>query len=173
MGLGLQFLRHVERCRVLIHLVDLSAAPEGRDPVKDFDAINRELARYSPELARRPQVVVGNKVDLPHAREALSAFEKTLAKRKKTVLPLSGATGEGLPAVLDAVAAILFAPPRAEVPPERKVSPVKRAAKRAPTKKVAKALPKKPVKTTAKKPARPPARAAVKKAKGKKAAAKR
>jgi GTP-binding protein len=107
-GLGLQFLRHVERCRVLVHLVDLSASVEGRDPVHDFDTINRELEKYSAELAKKPQVVVANKLDLPHAREALPAFAAAMAKRGVEVFELSGATGEGAQAVLDACARVLF-----------------------------------------------------------------
>ncbi len=107
-GLGLQFLRHVERCRVLVHLVDLSASVEGRDPVQDFDTINRELEKYSATLARKPQVVVANKLDLPHAREALPAFVTAMAKRGVRVFELSGATGEGAQAVLDACARVLF-----------------------------------------------------------------
>ena len=62
-GLGHDFLRHIDRCRLLVHLVDVSGS-EGRDPVEDFDAINAELREYSPELAERPQIVVGNKCDL-------------------------------------------------------------------------------------------------------------
>jgi GTP-binding protein len=62
-GLGLEFLRHIERCRMLVHMVDISGI-EGRDPVEDFDAINREMEEYSPELAKRPQLVVGNKADV-------------------------------------------------------------------------------------------------------------
>lgn len=107
-GLGHQFLRHVERCRVLIHLVDLSAADEGRDPVKDFDILNRELEKHSAELADKPQIVVANKLDLPHAREALPAFVQKLNLRGVKVFELSGATGEGSQAVLDACARVLF-----------------------------------------------------------------
>ena len=62
-GLGHDFLRHIDRCRLLVHLVDVSGS-EGRDPVEDFEAINAELREYSPELAERPQIVVGNKCDL-------------------------------------------------------------------------------------------------------------
>ncbi len=62
-GLGHDFLRHIDRCRLLVHLVDVSGS-EGRDPVQDFEAINAELREYSPELAERPQIVVGNKCDL-------------------------------------------------------------------------------------------------------------
>ena len=62
-GLGHDFLRHIDRCRLLVHLVDVSGS-EGRDPVQDFEAINEELREYNPELAERPQIVVGNKCDL-------------------------------------------------------------------------------------------------------------
>lgn len=107
-GLGHQFLRHVERCRVLVHLVDLSVADEGRDPVEDFDTINRELGKYSALLAEKPQIVVANKLDLPHAREALPAFVDAMAKRGVRVFEVSGATGEGAQAVLDACGRVLF-----------------------------------------------------------------
>lgn len=62
-GLGHDFLRHVDRCRLLVHVVDVSGS-EGRDPVEDFDAINAELKQYSPDLAERPQIVAANKVDI-------------------------------------------------------------------------------------------------------------
>jgi GTP-binding protein len=107
-GLGHQFLRHVERCRVLVHLVDLSAVVEGCDPVKDFDAINTELKKYSAALAQKPMIVVANKLDLPDAREALPKFLAAMAKRRISVLELSGATGEGLDRLLDACARVLF-----------------------------------------------------------------
>ncbi|MEW6433044.1 MAG: GTPase ObgE [Myxococcota bacterium] len=107
-GLGHQFLRHVERCRVLVHLVDLSARSEGRVAVKDFDTINRELKKYSPLLADKPQIVVANKLDLPDARDALPAFEEAMRQRGIRVLAMSGATGEGSQAVLDACAEVLF-----------------------------------------------------------------
>jgi GTP-binding protein len=113
-GLGLRFLRHVERCRVLIHLVDLGAVAEGRDPSRDFAVINKELQKYSPELSKKPQVLVANKLDLPHAREALPKFVAAMKKKKLEVLPLSGATGEGMEAVLDAVGRILYAAPSAK-----------------------------------------------------------
>ena len=107
-GLGHQFLRHVERCRVLVHLVDLSSVIEERDPVKDFDAINVELKKYSATLAGKPMIVVANKLDLPHAREALPKFLAAMEKRRISVLQLSGATGEGLDPLLDACARVLF-----------------------------------------------------------------
>ncbi|MBS1150677.1 MAG: GTP-binding protein Obg [Myxococcaceae bacterium] len=110
-GLGHQFLRHVERCRVLVHMLDMSSVLEGRDPAKDFATLNRELQRYSPTLAKKPQVVVANKLDLPYAKEALPKFVAAMKKKKISVLEMSGATGEGIPAVLDAVAKILYAVP--------------------------------------------------------------
>jgi GTP-binding protein len=109
-GLGHQFLRHVERCRVLIHLIDCGAEDPERTPLSDFDKINRELALYSPELATKPQIVVGNKIDLPDAKVRFKKLKTALKRRKIDVLPISAATGEGLGDVLDHVAAILFAP---------------------------------------------------------------
>ena len=80
-GLGHQFLRHVERCRVLVHLVDGAAPGEGRSPKADLDAINRELALYSPVLAGKPQIVAVNKIDVPEARLNAAALAKALARR--------------------------------------------------------------------------------------------
>jgi GTP-binding protein len=109
-GLGHQFLRHVERCRALVHLVDPVAPGEGREPKADYDAINRELERYSPELAKKPQVVALTKMDLPEARGRLAAVRRALARRKRRpeVLAISAVTGEGLDALLDAVARVLY-----------------------------------------------------------------
>jgi len=110
-GLGHQFLRHVERCRVLVHLVDGAAQGEGRAPRTDFDAINRELALYSKTLAQKPQVVAVSKVDVPEAQAAAAALKKALARRKgrtRQVLAISAVTGEGLDLLLDAVAAVLW-----------------------------------------------------------------
>jgi GTP-binding protein len=124
-GLGVQFLRHVERCRVLVHLVDLGCVDEGRSPLHDLDVIDRELARYSPLLAEKPQVVVANKLDLQHARDAFPAFEKALRRRHVEVLPLSGATGEGLQKVLDACARVLFSARPPPMPRLRRQAPAK------------------------------------------------
>jgi GTPase len=109
-GLGHQFLRHIERCRVLVHLVDGAPQGEGRSPKADLDAIDRELALYSPVLAEKPQIVAVNKVDVPEARKAAAALERALARRKKRprVLPISAVTGEGIDALLDEVAGVLF-----------------------------------------------------------------
>jgi GTPase len=166
-GLGHQFLRHVERCRVLVHLVDLSSVVEGRNPAQDFDTINRELERYSEVLAQKPMVVVANKLDLPHAREALPAFLKVMEKRRIRVLELSGATGEGLDALLDACAQVLFSAAslksrsKAEGAPRDVVTAA--TAARAPRAEKAKP-PTKPAQTSAKKPVKKVANTPVKKA---------
>jgi GTP-binding protein len=109
-GLGHQFLRHVERCRVLVHLVEGANPEPGRTPAKDFAAINRELKLHSRELGKKPQVVVVTKVDLPEARAAGEAWKKAMARRKAPVEVhlLSSATREGLDALLDAVAGVLW-----------------------------------------------------------------
>ncbi len=118
-GLGHQFLRHVERCRVLIHLVDLSAEGPGRSPLHDLDVLNRELQRFSPELAHKPQLLAANKVDLPEARARLARFTGALRRRGIPVFPVSAATGEGVPALLDAAATVVFggAPPAVQRSP--------------------------------------------------------
>src|SRR5712692_1032772 len=103
-GLGHQFLRHVERCKVLIHIVDLAAQGEGRDPMKDWQIINRELARHSAQLAEKPQVLAANKIDLPFARERLPRFTSAMKRKGHAVFAISAATGEGIPALLDATA---------------------------------------------------------------------
>jgi GTP-binding protein len=109
-GLGHQFLRHVERCRVLVHLVEGVNPEEGRSPAKDFAAINKELKLYSKALAAKPQVVVVTKVDLPEARAAGLKWQKAMASRKVPVDVhlLSSATGEGLDDLMDAVAGELW-----------------------------------------------------------------
>jgi GTPase len=108
-GLGHQFLRHLERTKVLVHLVDPLAPGEGRGPRADLDAIDRELALYSPELARKPQVIAVTKMDVPEAKEKFEALKKSFARRKKkpTILAISAVTGEGIDPLLDAVAKAL------------------------------------------------------------------
>jgi GTP-binding protein len=110
-GLGHQFLRHVERCRVLVHLVDGAAPGEGRSPRADLDAIDAELRLYSPALAEKPQVVAVNKIDVPEARAAAAALRRALARRKvgaREVVAISAVSGEGIPELLDRVAAVLY-----------------------------------------------------------------
>jgi GTPase len=101
-GLGHRFLRHVERTRVLLHLLDLTADP-AREPEKDFDTISRELAEHDAELAKRPQVVALGKMDLPDVREAYPALREKFAARGIELLALSAATGEGVNEALEAL----------------------------------------------------------------------
>ncbi len=101
-GLGGRFLRHLERTRVLVHLLDASAI-EPRAPMKDFDAINRELALFDIALAKRPQLVVLNKADLPDVEEARAGLTAAFARRKIRLLVISAATGAGLAALLEEI----------------------------------------------------------------------
>jgi GTPase len=109
-GLGHQFLRHVERCHVLVHLVEGSNPAPGRDPASDYAAINRELKAYSKKLAAKPQVVAITKVDIPEARQAGEKWAQAMAKRKVPIRVhlLSSATREGLEGLLDDVAAAIW-----------------------------------------------------------------
>ena len=93
-GLGHDFLRHVDRCRLLIHVVDVSGS-EGRDPVRDFDAINEELRQYSPQLAERPQIVAANKVDILENPENLERLRAHVEGKGFTVLEISAAAHQG------------------------------------------------------------------------------
>ena len=99
-GLGDKFLRHVERTKVLIHLVD-AAACESRDPVSDYAVLNNELKEYSEELWAKPQVIALNKTDLTDAKENIKEFKKKY--RGKKLYPISAATGEGIRELLEAV----------------------------------------------------------------------
>jgi GTP-binding protein len=101
-GLGHRFLRHVERTRVLVHLMEVSAEP-GRDPLHDFDVINRELERYSPEIAKRPQVVALSKMDVTETREAYPEWRDKFAARGITLHAVSAATGDGVRELLEEV----------------------------------------------------------------------
>jgi GTP-binding protein len=94
-GLGIRFLKHVERTRALLHLVALDPG-EGRDPIADFDAINAELAAFDPKLAARPQVVAMAKADLPDSQEAFKKAKRRFAKRGLELRLVSAATGEGV-----------------------------------------------------------------------------
>ncbi|GIX46800.1 MAG: GTPase Obg [Candidatus Tectimicrobiota bacterium] len=106
-GLGLTFLRHVERTRCLVHLVDLAACEDGRSPWQDFVRLNHELACYSAEVAAKPQLVVATKLDLPLARERLPAVQAQFAAHGYELVPISAVTGEGIPMLLQRIAALL------------------------------------------------------------------
>ena len=119
-GLGHRFLKHMARCRTIIHLIDAS---QDRDLVADFDAINRELTLFDAALGRKAQVVAANKIDLPEGRERAEELRKALKKRKVVVHLVSGATGEGIPELLDAAVRALDAAPM-PAPLERDVNPI-------------------------------------------------
>ncbi len=99
-GLGDKFLKHIERTKVLIHLVDIAGC-EGRDPYQDYKKLNHELRSYSKELAKKPQIIALNKMDVTGAKENLKKFRKRLGRVR--VYPISAATKEGEPALLEAV----------------------------------------------------------------------
>jgi GTPase len=94
-GLGLRFLRHLERTRLLVHLLDLDPAT-GRDPVEDWRTIQVELAAYSPELAARPQILAANKIDLAGAAPRLARVRALARRRRLPVIPLAARPGQGL-----------------------------------------------------------------------------
>ncbi|MER3118369.1 GTPase ObgE [Bacillus subtilis] len=101
-GLGHQFLRHIERTRVIVHVIDMSGL-EGRDPYEDYLTINQELSEYNLRLTERPQIIVANKMDMPEAAENLEAFKEKLTD-DFPVFPISAVTREGLRELLFEVA---------------------------------------------------------------------
>ena len=112
-GLGHEFLRHVERCRMLLHIVDVSGS-EGRDPIEDFEKINEELSRFSPELSERPQIVAGNKIDLA-TDEQLERFRTYIAEKGLQYFEMCAPIKMGTKEVINAVASML-----ASLPPVKK-----------------------------------------------------
>ena len=110
-GLGHDFLRHIDRCRLLVHVVDVSGS-EGRNPIEDFDAINAELAQYSPELAGRPQIVVANKCDIVYDSEMKDEFCRYVEQKGYTLLEMSAASHTGTRELVLAIARKL-----SELPP--------------------------------------------------------
>ncbi|MBA4541379.1 GTPase ObgE [Thermoactinomyces daqus] len=124
-GLGHQFLRHVERTKVIVRVIDM-AGSEGRDPYEDYLKINEEIRQYRADLINRPQIVAANKMDLPEAEEHLERFREKIGD--VPVYPISAATGQGVKELLFAVSRLLdqveqeeSARPVSEAPVERKV----------------------------------------------------
>ena len=109
-GLGHEFLRHVDRCRLIVHVVDVSGI-EGRDPIEDFKTINTELRRFNPELAERPMLVAGNKCDMA-TEEQIAAFREYVEGEGYRFFPISAATRQGTEELVQAIAAEL-----AKLPP--------------------------------------------------------
>ncbi|TKV61408.1 GTPase ObgE [Nakamurella flava] len=112
-GLGLEFLRHIERCSVLVHVLDCATFESGRDPMSDIQALEHELAQYTPslptDLSERPRVVVLNKIDVPEARELAEFVRPDIEAAGYRVFEVSAATHEGLSALRFALAEIVAA----------------------------------------------------------------
>jgi GTP-binding protein len=108
-GLGIRFLRHIERTRLLVHVVDVSEA--GDDPVAALMTLEGELAAYDPTLLRLPRIAAGNKIDLPHA-EGLARLSALCASRGIRLVPISALTCEGVPALVEEIATTLRAAQR-------------------------------------------------------------
>ena len=106
-GLGHDFLRHISRTAVLIHVLDASGGLEGRDPMVDFETINNELSSYDAELAKRPMLVALNKADLTEAQERMPALEQAIQGKGLRTFRISAATGQGVPALLEATDVLL------------------------------------------------------------------
>ena len=116
-GLGLDFLKHVERTKVLIHVVDI-AGSEGRDPIEDFDKINGELMKYSEKVLRKPQIVVGNKSDLIYDPEKADEFRRYVESKGYPFFLMSAATSQGIKEVLSAAVQALSTVEEQEEPVE-------------------------------------------------------
>lgn len=113
-GLGIQFLRHVERSRLLLHFLDASGE-EGRNPIEDFYAINSELKKYSEKLSTRKQIIVANKIDAIQDDSILKEIEKLAKKEKLELFKISGVTGEGVEALIDHVTEVLKTLPKEDL----------------------------------------------------------
>ena len=106
-GLGHRFLRHVERTRILLHLLDPCRTHDS-NPIDDYETLNRELALFNPELAEKPQIVVVNKIDLPDVQALLAEITPYFGKLGIKVFPVSAITGAGIAPLLDEIAATLW-----------------------------------------------------------------
>ncbi|MDP3710888.1 MAG: GTPase ObgE [Mycobacteriales bacterium] len=120
-GLGLEFLRHVERCSVLVHVLDCATFEPGRDPLTDLDVIESELEQYKTQLSDRPRLVVLNKVDVPEARDLADIVTADLEARGLQVFPISAVSREGVRELLFALAAMVDA--------DRKATPVEESTR--------------------------------------------
>lgn len=113
-GLGLQFLRHIERTRLLLHVIDASGV-EGRNPIEDFNTINNELKKYSEKLSKRTQIIVANKADLMQDETAYNELEKVAKEKGLAIFKISGVTGQGIKELLDYVSKTLKTLPKEEL----------------------------------------------------------
>ena len=110
-GLGLQFLRHIERTRLLLHVIDVSGS-EGRNPVDDFYKINTELKKYSEKLSKRKQIVVANKIDVMQDENLYKELEKVASEHNMEIFKISAATGKGVPELIKHVSEVLKTLPK-------------------------------------------------------------
>ena len=126
-GLGLRFLRHIERTRLLLHVVDVSGL-EGRNPVEDFRIINKEIKKYSKKLSRRKQIIVANKADVMQNEENYLDLEKVAQENNIEIFKISAATGEGLKELFTHISKVLKTIPKEviEEGEERKIYTLKK-----------------------------------------------
>ena len=113
-GLGIQFLRHVERTRLLLHFIDVSGT-EGRDPVEDFKTINKELKKYSEKLSQRTQILVATKIDIIQNEEPLKELEQLAEKKGLELYKISAVTGEGVEQLINYISEVLKTLPKEEL----------------------------------------------------------
>ena len=113
-GLGLQFLRHIERTRLLLHVIDVSGS-EGRNPVQDFHTINEELKKYSEKLSKRKQIIVANKIDVMQDENLYKELEKVAKENNMEIFKISAATGEGISELIKHVAEVLKTLPKEDL----------------------------------------------------------
>ena len=113
-GLGLQFLRHIERTRLLLHVIDVSGI-EGRNPVDDFKTINEELKSYSEKLSKRKQIIVANKIDSMQDENLYNDLEKLAKENNMEIFKISAVTGEGISELLKRVSQVLKELPKEEL----------------------------------------------------------
>lgn len=113
-GLGLQFLRHIERTRLLLHVIDVSGS-EGRNPIEDFYKINEELRKYSEKLSKRKQIIVANKIDIMQDENLYSELEKVAKEKQMEIFKISAATNEGVSELIKHVAKVLKILPKEEL----------------------------------------------------------
>ena len=119
-GLGIQFLKHVERTRVFVHLVDMSVeSPE--EAIGAFENVMNEVYSFNPSFKKRPMLIVGNKMDIPQARENFPVFQKKLKKKGFPIRAISGASQTGIPELLDAIGKLLEELPQIKLPVKESV----------------------------------------------------
>ena len=122
-GLGIQFLRHIERTRLLLHVVDV-AGTEGRNPVEDFYTINKEIEKYSKKLATRKQIIVANKIDSMQDETLYNELEKVAKENNMKIFKVSAVTGQGMKELMIEVSKILKTLPKEELIEEKEAKKV-------------------------------------------------